>query len=83
MLIICSLKSFNQGRNEVKWRPGQEESLEPPCLNLRSFRRKCTALKEVLVTMLGLFRAPHSDWRPRNCAPLALLVTPLLSTDLY
>jgi len=33
------------GRNEVRWRPGQEASLAPPCSHLRSFGSKCTALK--------------------------------------
>jgi len=36
-----------QGRNEVRWRPGQEASLEPPFSNLRSFGSKCTVLKKV------------------------------------
>ena len=47
--------SVDQGRNEVRWRPGQEASLAPPCSNLRSFGSKCTVLKKVLVTLLGLF----------------------------
>ena len=29
-----------KGRNEIGWRPGQEASLAPPCLNLRSFGSK-------------------------------------------
>jgi len=49
-----------QGRNEVRWRPGQEASLAPQCLNLRSFGSKCAALKKVPVTLLGHFGAPHS-----------------------
>ena len=28
---------YTQGRNEVRWRPGREASLAPPCPNLRSF----------------------------------------------
>ena len=40
-----------------------------PCSKLRSFGSKCTVLKKALVTLLGLFGAPHSDsasgeWRP-------------------
>ena len=52
-------------------------SLAPPCSNLRSFRRKCTALKKVLVTLLGLFgaprsgSAPHGDSAPEKFPPLA------------
>jgi len=34
-----------QGRNDVRWRLGQETSLAPPCSNLRSFGSKCTILK--------------------------------------
>jgi len=38
-----------QRHNEVRWRPGQEASLAPPCSNLRFFGSKHTALKKVLV----------------------------------
>ena len=53
-----------QGRNEVRWRPGQEESLAPPCSKLRSFGSKCSVWKKVLVTLLGLFGALRSDLAP-------------------
>ena len=46
-----------QGRNEVRWRPGQEANLRPPSSNLRSFGSKCTVLKKVLLTLLGLLCA--------------------------
>jgi len=72
-----------QGRNEVKWRPGQAASLEPPYANLRSFGSKCTVLMKVLVTLLGLFsppaviRCPRSDSAHEQlCSPFPL-VTPL------
>ena len=64
-----------QGHNEVRWRPGQETSLAPPFSNLRPFGSKCTVLKKVLVTLLGLFSAPRSDSTPgelcssSRCAP--------------
>jgi len=38
------------GRNEVRWRPGQEASFVSRCSNLRSFGSKGTAMKKVLVT---------------------------------
>jgi len=60
-----------QGCNEVRWLPGQEASLEPPCSNLRSFERKCAVLKKVLVTLLGLFGAPDSDSTRGKVFPLA------------
>ena len=53
-----------QGRNEIRWRPGQEASVAPPCSNPRSSGSKCTVLKNVFVTLLGLYGAPHSDWAP-------------------
>jgi len=59
-----------QGHNEVRWRLGQETSLPPPCSNLRSFGSKCSALKKVLMTLLGLF-APRSDSVPGELCPLA------------
>jgi len=49
--------AHKQGRNEVRWRPGQEANLAPPCSNLRSFGSKCAVLKKVHVTLLGLFGA--------------------------
>jgi len=45
-----------QGRNEVRWRPGHEASLAPPCSNLRSFGSKCTVLKKVDCDIVGTFR---------------------------
>jgi len=35
-----------------------------------SFGSKCTVLKKVLVTLLGLLRRPHSDSEPRELCPL-------------
>ena len=63
-----------QGRNEVRWGPGQEASLAPPCSNLRCLGSKCIVLKKVLVTLLGLFGASRSDsafcpLAPRRYAP--------------
>jgi len=53
-----------QGRNEVRWRLGQEASLAPPCSNLRCFGSKCTVLQKILVTLLGLLGAARSDSAP-------------------
>jgi len=49
---------LNHGCNEVRWRPGQEASLAPLSWNLMSFGSKCTVLKNVFLTLLGLFGAP-------------------------
>jgi len=44
--------------------PEQEESLMPPCSNLRSFGNKCTVWNKVLVTLLELVSSPRSDLVP-------------------
>jgi len=31
MIVTSVFLSYFQGRNEVRWRPGQETSLVPPC----------------------------------------------------
>jgi len=62
----------DQGRNKVRLRSGQEASLVPSCSNLRSLVSKCTVLKKVLVTLLGLFGAPIVIRRQGNCALLVL-----------
>jgi len=69
-----SLETWSQGRTEVRWGPGQETSLPPPCSKLRFYGNKCTVLKIVLATLLGLFGAPIVIPLPANCYPL---VTPL------
>jgi len=85
-LLNVFKRSFGQGRNEVRWRPGQETSLALPCSNLRSFGSKCSAMEKVLVTLLAVFGAScsHSPIvirRPGNCATFAPLVTPLSSVS--
>ena len=62
-----------QGRNEVRWRPGQEASLAPPCSSLRSFGSKCTLLKKVLVTCLRHYGALRSHFAARWIVPLRSL----------
>jgi len=77
----CSMVQSGQGRNEVRWRPGQRSMFGSPYSNLRSFGTKCAALKKVVVTLLGLFgapaaiRRPHSDSVPGELFPLAPLAT--------
>ena len=72
-----------QGRNKVRWCLRQEAGLAPLCSNLRSFGSKCTVLKKVFVTLLGLYGAHIVIRRPGNCAPLAPLVTPLRSKGAF
>jgi len=50
--------SLQQGCNEHRLRPGQEASLAPPCSNVRSFGRKFTVIKKVIVKLLGIFGGP-------------------------
>jgi len=69
-----SVNEYIQGRNEVRWRLGQEASLAPPCSNLRSFGSKFSVLKKVPVTLLGLFGALRSGsaspyWLRRGILP--------------
>ena len=66
MIAMCIV----QGRNEVRWHLGQETSLPHPCSNLRSFGSKCSVLKNVLMTLLGIF-SPHSDSVLGELCPLA------------
>ena len=59
-----------QGRNEVRWRPGQETSLAPPCSNLRSCLSEVNVLfKKSAYDIVGTFWPPAAIRRPRNCAP--------------
>jgi len=61
-----------QGRNDVRWRLGQEASFPPPCSNLRSFASKCTVLKRVgymwhcwdILAPPAVIRRPHIDSAP-------------------
>jgi len=46
-----------QGRNEVRWYPGQETSLAPACSNLRSFGSK-SAFEESATDIVRTFRRP-------------------------
>jgi len=82
---MTQLLLYQQGRNEVGWRPRQEVSLAPLYLNLRSFGSKCNVLKEVLVTLLRLFGSPTVIWRPHGdlapgelCSPLPPSLRPCL-----
>jgi len=83
MVLLIFLQTFviqrkwhpEQGRNEVRWHPGQKtslaspwsnrrphgRSLAPPWSNLSSFESKFTVLKKVLVTLLGLPRLTAND----------------------
>ena len=67
---------YEQGCNEVRCLLSQEASLAPTCLNLRSSGSKCTVLKKVLVTLLGLFGAPAVIRRSGNCALLSASLRP-------
>ena len=55
--------------------PEARSKFGAPCSNLRFFGTKCTVLKKLLVTLLGLFgalaviRRPHSDTVPGELCP--------------
>jgi len=63
-----------QGRNEIRWGPGQERSLPPPCSDLRSFGSKCTVLKKCAYNIVRTFWPPAVIRRPGDCAPFPPLV---------
>ena len=74
----------HQGRNEVKWRPGQDTSLAPLCSNLSSFGSKC-AVEESTWDIVETFLRPRSDSAPHNdlapgglCPPSPLSLRPCL-----
>jgi len=83
--IDSGCKSSDQGRNEVTWRPGQEESLAPPVSNMKSFRSKCSLLYwRKCLWYFGIFWHQCKDlvaqlWlgTRRILPPLPPLVTPL------
>jgi len=56
---FCHINIVLQGRNEVRWRPGQEASLAPPCSNLRFFESKCTILKRKYLWLCWDFSVPQ------------------------
>ena len=59
MGFLRRVNGVTKGRTEVRLRTGQETSLAPPYLNLRSFGSKCSGLKKKLATLLRLFGAPQ------------------------
>ena len=82
MFVLAFHACNDQGRNEVRWRPGQEVSLAPH-VRTWGLSEANLLLKNVLVTLLGFFGVPIMIRRPGNCAPLAPLVTPLTTTAVH
>ena len=72
-------RAYEQGRHDVRWRPGQEASLAPPCSNLRSFGSKCTVKSRLHVTLLGLIGAPRSHSTPPYCFNARIIMPPLVT----
>jgi len=76
-LVLASGAIFPRyapGRSKFGGAKGPHKaSLVPLCSNLRYFESKCTVLKKVFVTLLGLYGAPCSHsvppaviWRPHS-----------------
>jgi len=59
MGFLPRVHGVTKGLTKVRLCPGQETSLAPPYLNLRSFGSKCIALKKKLATLLDIFGAPQ------------------------
>ena len=55
-----------KGRSEVRWRPGQETSLAPPCSNLKVFPKQA---EESTCDIVGIFRHARSDSVPGELWP--------------
>jgi len=98
-MVVCAVEVKNdvyiqihtictQGRNVVRWRPGQETSLAPPCSKLSSFWSKFTLLKKVFATFLDFsappqwFGAPYWLGARGIAPPLPPRVTPLLAQEI-
>jgi len=74
---VTKKHAYKQGRNEVKWRPGQEASLEPhvriwviseaSLLYCRKYFWHCWDFRRAP----QWFGTPITIWRLGNCAPLA------------
>jgi len=68
----------DQGRNEVKWHPGQEASWRP-CVRNEPFRKQVYSIEESISDIVGPFRRRRSHSAPATaviqrlgyCAPLA------------
>ena len=54
---ICLSQEVHQERNEVRWRPGQEASLSPPC-SKRVFRKQMYCIEECACYIVGIFGTP-------------------------
>ena len=63
-----------QGRNEVRWRPGQEASLASPMFEPEDFRKQIHSIEESSCDIVGTSRRLHSDSASGKLWPL---VTPL------
>jgi len=71
MGFLRRVHGVTQGRTEVRWRPGQETCLAPPCSTLRSFGNKCIVFRKKPARLLGLFGSP-SDSAPGELCPSSL-----------
>ena len=66
--ILVLVFSSIQGRNDSRWRPGQEASLAPaPMFETELFRKQMFCIEESTCDVVGTFR------RPGNRAPLVQL----------
>ena len=59
---FCDCYDSSRGVTRLDGAQGKKQVW--PCSNLKSFGSKCTVLKKVFVTLLGLYGAPAVIWRP-------------------
>ena len=90
---VSSKGCYQQGCNEVRWRPEQEASLAPPCSSLRSFGSIMYCFEKRTGDIFGTSRrpplwfgvsrsdsAPHNNSAPRElCPPCPPSLCPWLS----
>jgi len=58
----ATLSPSTRGITKLDGARGKKQVWRPPYSNLRSFRSKCTVLKKILVTLLGIERNTHKLW---------------------
>jgi len=76
--LFSDLLQWLQGRNEVRWRPGQEASLAPPCSNLQVLRKQICCWRKYLRHCCD-FEESTCDIVATKLRPLSPLITPLNS----
>ena len=65
-MVELQARGLHQGRNEVRWRPGQEASFAPLMFEPEIFRRQMYCIEDSTWDIVGTFQRPAMIWRPRS-----------------